>query len=88
MLLNGERSPRPLTLDAMRNYVGRVCGSDGMELKEKTTPYSEIAAQLAALPEHERKEVLDVFNVLVKQAEQRVHYTKQPKSPKPGAGGG
>ena len=84
MLLKGTRSPRPLTLDAMRNYVARICADDAPVLKEESPSYG-VEAKLAALPEHERAEVLEIFNAMIQQAERRVSYTK--KRAKPGAPG-
>lgn len=72
MTLKGKRSPRPLTLEAMRKFVASIAGgksTDVAALKESSSAYlTEHERELAKLLPKERKEVIALVGEVISYA--------------------
>lgn len=83
-IITGNTVPSPGAVKLLELLVAENGNAVAHEIKQSGPSYG-VEAKLAALPENERAEVLEIFNAIVQQAERRVSYTK--KRAKPGAPG-
>jgi len=83
-IITGNTVPSAAAVKLLEMLVAETGKLSSMELNKASVSYG-VEAKLAALPENERNEVLEIFNTIVEQAERRVSYTK--KRARPGAPG-
>ena len=89
-IITGAAVPSESLIELLRlklALAGKPLSATPSEQREDAARYG-IDKKLAALPEHERAEVIEIFNAIVKSAERRVSYSKKRARPAaPGVGG-